>query len=388
MDLERKLREWTEAAVIDAATAARIRTHEAEGAPARGMQWPVLIAVALGVLLLGIGVLLFIAAHWDGISPGARFALVLFLVAAFHLGAAASGDRWPALTTGLHAGGTIALGGGIFLAGQIFNLAEHWPGGLMLWALGALIGALLLRDWPQPALLALLLPAWLAGEWEVATEHMAGGEHLLTEALLVLALTYFTAETAAVATPLRRALKWVGGLALFPLLILVSESGHSYYYFYGMNPRVIPPALLAGGWVVGIGAPVALAYWLRGRGAIYNAAAAVWVIVFGLLPAPWASSSGETLAEFAVRAFGPFLWQMLGAVLLIAWGLRDGRRSRVNLGMAVFALAVGEFYFSNVMDKLGRSESLIGFGVLFIVGGWILERTRRRLVARITRRTA
>jgi hypothetical protein len=32
------------------------------------------------------------------------------------------------------------------------------------------------------------------------------------------------------------------------------------------------------------------------------------------------------------------------------------------------------------MDKLGRSASLVGLGVLFLGGGWALERVRRRLV--------
>jgi len=41
------------------------------------------------------------------------------------------------------------------------------------------------------------------------------------------------------------------------------------------------------------------------------------------------------------------------------------------------------FYFSNVMDKLDRSASLIGLGVLFLGMGWALERTRRKLVARV-----
>ena len=52
--------------------------------------------------------------------------------------------RWqiarPALSATLHACGTIGLGAGIFLSGQIFNLQEHWPGGLLLWAIGAWVG--------------------------------------------------------------------------------------------------------------------------------------------------------------------------------------------------------------------------------------------------------
>jgi cytochrome oxidase assembly protein ShyY1 len=36
------------------------------------------------------------------------------------------------------------------------------------------------------------------------------------------------------------------------------------------------------------------------------------------------------------------------------------------------------------MGKLGRSASLVGFGLLFLLGGWQLERLRRKLVAHMT----
>ena len=78
-----------------------------------------------------------------------------------------------------------------------------------------------------------------------------------------------------------------------------------------------------------------------------------------------------------------YAWFAIGAVGLSAWGIRDARPERVNLGIVSFALTVLGFYFSSVMDKLGRSASLMCLGVLFLGGGWILERTRRRLMARI-----
>ena len=73
-------------------------------------------------------------------------------------------------------------------------------------------------------------------------------------------------------------------------------------------------------------------------------------------------------------------WWALGAIGLVAWGVRDGRGERVNLGAAIFAATIIAFYFSQVMDKLGRSASLVGLGLLFLAGGWALERVRRRLV--------
>jgi len=80
---------------------------------------------------------------------------------------------------------------------------------------------------------------------------------------------------------------------------------------------------------------------------------------------------------------GVYAWYAIGSFGLAAWGIREARAERVNLGITGFALTVLAFYFSSVMDKLGRSASLIGIGVLFLGGGWLLERTRRRLIANL-----
>jgi uncharacterized membrane protein len=68
-------------------------------------------------------------------------------------------------------------------------------------------------------------------------------------------------------------------------------------------------------------------------------------------------------------------------VVLVWWGVHIAAKSLVNYGVVAFAATVMWFYFSSVMDKLGRSLGLIMLGVLFLAGGWALERTRRRLVA-------
>jgi len=210
---------WTSAKLIEPSTAERIRAYEGEQEKTQGLRWPVLLAIGLGGLLMGAGVLLFVAAHWDTLSPAERFGLVLLLVALFHVAAALVVERFSALSTALHAVGTICLGAGIFLAGQIFNLQEHWPGGVMLWALGAWVAWALLRDWPQAALAALLTPMWLSGEWVEATRGWIGGEKILAEGLLLLSITYLTALLPEKETPVRNALAWIGGLALMALVV-------------------------------------------------------------------------------------------------------------------------------------------------------------------------
>jgi len=55
----------------------------------------------------------------------------------------------------------------------------------------------------------------------------------------------------------------------------------------------------------------------------------------------------------------------------------------VNLGMVLFVVTLICFYFSDLLDKLGRSVSLISFGILFLVIGYFLEKTRKKLIAQI-----
>ena len=71
------------------------------------------------------------------------------------------------------------------------------------------------------------------------------------------------------------------------------------------------------------------------------------------------------------------------SVFLAWWGVRERSRALINYGVAVFAMTVFWFYFSSLMDKLGRSLGLIGLGVLFLAGGWLLERMRRRLMTQM-----
>jgi len=99
---ENDIDRWVKNGVIDSAAEARIRAFEGKQEAAQGFRWPVLIAVAFGGLLLAAGALLFVAAHWDALSPGARFGIVLFLVAAFHVAGAVTAERFSALATALH----------------------------------------------------------------------------------------------------------------------------------------------------------------------------------------------------------------------------------------------------------------------------------------------
>ena len=85
-------------------------------------------------------------------------------------------------------------------------------------------------------------------------------------------------------------------------------------------------------------------------------------------------TSPNLLAHALVAAF---------AVFLCWWGVRMLSRALVNLGIMGFAGAVGWFYFSDIYNDHERALGLIGLGVLFLAGGWALEKMRRRILARM-----
>ena len=55
-----------------------------------------------------------------------------------HLAAILVRERFDRLAIVLHGVGALAAGPAIALVGQIFNIQEHWPAGILLWALCAL----------------------------------------------------------------------------------------------------------------------------------------------------------------------------------------------------------------------------------------------------------
>jgi uncharacterized membrane protein len=369
--IDKAISMWQGAGVIDAETATRIRAFEAQQASMERLRWPVLVALGLGGLVICAGVLLFVAAHWDQLSPGERFTVVLVLTAVFPVAGALAAPRFPALATTLFAVGTVTAGAGIFTSAQIFNIEEHWPNGIFLWAIAALGGWLLLRDWPQSAMLAILAPAWVASEWSVRAGDYEVGSEILLAGLACLAIAYFTVDREKSDSGARKAMVWIGGIAILPVIAMLVAGGDPVFNRY--NFAALSFGIEAIGWIVALGAPLLVAFYSRGQKFWLNGVAAIWVVALSII-------SRHTSLEHSVASY---LWLAIGAAALIAWGMSERVKDRVNVGVAGFALTVLGFYFSNVMDRLGRSASLVGLGLLLIAGGWGMERMRRRLVARL-----
>ena len=374
--LSDQLRRWLQAELIDADVAEAIQRWEdsqrsqSKHASVRHLTVPIRLSILLGSLLLAAGLLLFVSAHWDQMPPVWRVSLLLFIVIALHVGGAWFAERFQLMALGLHAVGTVAFGAGVFLCAQIFHLDVLWSfrWGLLLWSFGAAAGWMLLRQWPQLALLSLLLPGWISALIMFEVDRFSSSEAdwavvPIAAGALLTALTYFTAPDRTPLTPARSVLMWMGGFALVPAAVTwaVVATGLDL-------PALGQPlwlSLLV--WVVTLGGPVILGWWLRPHRFWPLALAAIWMVLDLVIQ----------VQGFSVLSFA---WWGVGSVGLMLWGSTEARAERVNIGTVLLATTLIGFYVTEVIGRFDRSLSLLGLGLFFLVGGWGLNRLRQALL--------
>lgn len=402
-DIETLLSRWQSAGVLDAGAASRIRVYESEhGYPSEpehanseravrvaGVAWQGRVALILGGILLASGVALFVSAHWDQLGPGWRYAVVMAMVAIFHIGGAMVRDKYHGLSTALHAVGTLSTGAAIALVGQIFNIQEHWPAAVLLWAVAALAGWALLRDEAQQTLTLLLMPAWLVSEWAFAAQGHIGIDVYVGRFLIVWAVLYLTAFLGSPRKIVRGILFAAAAIAIVVGISLQLQGWHSWsstQFFLPLHMRVWV-------WVEIAMLPLALSLFRMRKSFVPVLVGLAFAIAL-----PWCNRSWTEFYNYGATNHGSFVrtepnllaHAMVAAfaVFFIWWGVRESSRALVNLAIVGFAIAVGWFYFSSIYDKMGRSLGLIGLGVLFLAGGWALEKTRRSLLAHMQHLTA
>ena len=158
------------------------------------------IATVVGIvggLLIAAAFLAFIAANWTVIARPLRFAILLAgIVGAY--GVAALFDRAERnhladLSAGV---GSIIFGAAIALVGQMYHLGDDFAGGLLLWASGALVAAVLTGS---HSALAVALAAGCV--WSgMRVDEMSGVHPQFAIFWLIAALLALTWQTTACAS--------------------------------------------------------------------------------------------------------------------------------------------------------------------------------------------
>ncbi len=326
-DIDGLLNRWKSAGVLEGDTAERIRAWESSQKRPSGLNWQGTVALILGGILLATGVVLFVSAHWDDLSPGIRFALVVAMVAVFHLGGAVAREKYIGLSTALHAIGTVATGAAIALVGQIFNIEEHWPAAILLWAIAALAGWALLHDEAQQTLALLLVPAWIFCELEFSTERHIGQGAYLGRFLFVWAIFYFTMFLGSRRKVVQGILFAAAAIAVVVGTVMMTSGWASW----SASQTAIPFGMRFWAWTAIAAVPLAIAAFRRHWGLIPPASAVAVAVALPWCQHVWIEhyeygngrnrsltrSEPNLLAHVLIAAF---------AVFIIVWGVRQMSR--------------------------------------------------------------
>lgn len=401
----------------------------------------------LGVLLVGVSAITFVAANWDEMPKLAKL-VVLFgsMWAALGITALPVMRRQnPLLIEALYLLGVILFGANINLIAQIYNIHAHYPNGVLLWALGGLLVAWLLRS--QPAMVAALALATLWSQqeiWDFDREFFwpflvfwgialipvyRRGWRLSAHGLLISLMMWLYA------TLINRSLIDLLGREVYltQMLMLISSLILLGGFLASRIPRL---GLFSMSRIYGVISTLFLGYLLtfpgihewenwRGRALITSSligvlihamlVAAVGVLVWWLFfrrqdetsprqrREPWVWWGLGLAAMFALLIginlfftvnYASEIARLMNLVYFggLAWLVYAGYRLNspfyLNLAFVFFGLTLVSRYFDTFWTLLSRSAFFLAGGLVLIAGGWYLERTRRSLMERMEREAA
>jgi hypothetical protein len=385
-DFEPLLNRWKSAGVLDDEAAGRIRAFEHEQKRPTGLRWQGVVALVLGAILLSCGVVLFVSAHWDELGPALRYALVIGMVAVFHLAGGLTRQNYRGLSTALHAVGTVSTGAAIAVVGQIFNIQDHWPAAVLLWAIAAVAGWILLHDQAQQILTLLLFQAWVLAEFAFHADNHIGENVYVGRFMVVWAVLYLTFFLGSRRKAVQGVLFAVSAVTCVIGIVLILGGWQSW----SADQTFLPLSTRLWAWTIIAVLPLCIAIFKPLKCLVPVSVA--WAFTLAL---PWCMRTWTE--NYNDHGMGPFTHHVVRtgpnllahalvaafAVFIIWWGVRQASAALVNLGIAGFAITVAWFYFSDIFDKIDRSLGLIGLGVLFLAGGWALEKMRRRILASV-----
>jgi uncharacterized membrane protein len=396
--LEADLVRWQADGVISPAAGEAIRA--ALPPPPRAVNVATVVAI-VGGLLVAAAFLAFVAANWTEIARPARFTLLLAGIAsAYGIGAAFDLRKRTQVADLGVAVGSIIFGAAIALVGQMYHLGDDFAGGLLLWAVGALIAAILTGS--RGALAVALTAACV---WSGASIHGSFDlPHIPFIGFWLVCATVAVAWNAASA----RHLVAVAALVWWAIPVVDSLSIRDGLFTLAAGGAL----LLGGGLLLGIvrSDPLRMlgqALSIYGAFGLASAAAAaplvgdasthlqVWTIVcgvFGLVFAVAAAAitfrPGSALAALAVclvllalsstgRSEGPWLayaLALLSMVSLLASAALDDIRPRVVAGWLGTAFVIAAITWMVEGSLLRRAAFLAVAGIAAIGLASVLAR--------------
>ena len=162
--LAEDLPRWVDAGWVMPEGARAILAEVAAQEPDRKNRFVGILSI-LGAVLIGAGVISFVAANWQEMPRLFRLGLMISLLWAAYGTAAFLFARGLSLFAhGAVLVGSVVFGASVMLVAQMYHLHGNPPDAVIVWSAGALVAGLLMRSNPSLVLSLLLVCLW--GGWE------------------------------------------------------------------------------------------------------------------------------------------------------------------------------------------------------------------------------
>ena len=125
------------------------------------------VVVTIGAILVGLGILSFIASNWDGISHLVKLLIIFGVFGGVNTAGFLFSGSYPKTGRSLIYLGTLVYGAGIFLIGQMYNFGGEFPTAFLLWSLGVVPMAFQLKDKYLMLFATILFGIYLNGSYKL-----------------------------------------------------------------------------------------------------------------------------------------------------------------------------------------------------------------------------
>lgn len=383
------------------------------------------VIFTIGGVLLGGGVISFVAANWDAIPTPVKLALLFFALITFH----AVGfwlwhtHNWRRLGHALVFCGCLVFGANVGLVAQIFHISSNWYGGFGAWALGSLVMAWAVRSWIIGVLALSTSFIWFIG---FQSDHEPSASfYPLILAVFLLPLAWIIRSRVLYAGTLlgiiTAACVWAGYQGSGRQLLFTMAAGGMFMWALGELHRAsewrLEFANITAGFGLGLLAVAAYIWSFHGLwdSSVFGPMRSLWAFLFFSLSIAisllaWRRAKQSRLlfaagvllvgvilcassllsAASANIIDGEFLFTattnlaaLILAAVIIGVGLIDERRLAFWLGSLYVVLLILSRFLEYETSLLVKSAAFLGCGVAVIVGGISYEKYLRRNAASI-----
>jgi uncharacterized membrane protein len=340
----------------------------------------------LGSVLIGVGLILFIASNWSEITREGKLGIIfgtmlLSYIIGFYL--RYETKNYPKIGASLILLGSAIFGAGIFLIAQIYNITVHYPNGPLMWGLAILPMAYLLRFKSILMLALIVLCVWLGMELPFHTtaypSPLAIVVVFLMSGIMLWCIGLVHKGIAA--------LQEISMPYILTGIVLTFACAFAHTFgFFGLKiglPEFTPFYFS----IVILFALAIIVYTLWGvkekGGAIEIGILAVVLAGFFILAVYYPEIGGNQYLPYKTHNQYRLIFNIVfaaGIIGIIISGYVKKSSAYINIGLLFFVLDVIARYFDFFWKMLPRSLFFIGGGIILLAGGIFLERKRRMVL--------